>query len=217
MALKAVHPALQVGGPSSANLENVADLIADTQKAKIPLDFISSHHYPSDPSCSHAGGGKNTQRAECFSLDVLESAALAKDAALPFFLSEYKDGLQGGPGTGFGGTHGDLSYAAAFVVHTLPKLGALDVVSWWTFSDIFEENWMIGYVRARAPSSDAPSSALERPARLLPLAGRLRALAGRGRAVTSPRWCPADALTACTDSCAPSPPLRSPSMAATDC
>ena len=119
VALKAVHPALQVGGPSSANLEHVADLIADTIKAQIPLDFISSHHYPSDPSCSRAGGGKNTMNANCFSLDVLESATIAKEAALPYFLSEYKDGLQGGPGTGFG-------------------------VSWWTFSDVFEENWMIG-------------------------------------------------------------------------
>ena len=142
-ALKAVHSALQVGGPSSANLEHVADLIADTAKAKIPLDFVSTHHYPSDPSCSHSG--KHSAKAECFSLDVLESAALAKNASLPFLLSEYKDGLQGGPGTGFGGKHGDLSYAASFVVHTLPRLTSLDVVSWWTFSDIFEENWMIGY------------------------------------------------------------------------
>ena len=143
-AVKAVHPSLKVGGPSSANLANVADLIAEAAKSQIPLDFVSTHHYPSDPSCSHTGG-KNAQRAECFSLDVLESAALAKKASLPFYLSEYKDGLQGGPGTGFGGKHGDLSYAAAFIVHTLPLLGSLDVVSWWTFTDIFEENWMIGY------------------------------------------------------------------------
>ena len=76
--------------------------------------------------------------------DVLESAALATKASLPFLLSEYKDGLQGGPGTGFGGKHGDVAYAAAFVMHTLPRLTSLEVVSWWTFSDIFEENWMIG-------------------------------------------------------------------------
>jgi len=143
-ALKAVHPSLKVGGPSSANLANVADLIAATTTGKIPLDFVSTHHYPSDPSCSDASGGKNSQHAECFSLDVLDSAALAKAAGLPFFLSEYKDGLQGGPGTGFGGKHGDTAYAAAFVMHTLPRLTSLDVVSWWTFSDVFEENWMIG-------------------------------------------------------------------------
>ena len=142
-ALKAVHPALQVGGPSSANLEHVADLLAAATSGDIPLDFLSTHHYPSDPSCSHAEG-PNAMRAECFTLDVLESAAVAKNASLPYILSEYKDGLQGGPGTGYGGQHGDTAYAAAFVTHTLPLLTSLDVVSWWTFSDIFEENWMIG-------------------------------------------------------------------------
>lgn len=93
--------------------------------------------------CAHSSG-KHAHDAECYSKDVLASAALAKGAQLPFVLSEMKDGLQGGPGTGYGGTHGDTSYAAAFIVHTMPLLTSLEVVSWWTFSDIFEENWMIG-------------------------------------------------------------------------
>ena len=141
-ALKAVHPSLIVGGPSSANLADIPELIADAAALGVPLDFVSSHHYPSDPSCSHAG--PHAGKAECFSLDVLAAAAVATNASKPFYLTEYKDGLQGGPGTGFGGRHGDTAYAAAFVVHTLPRLTSLDLVSWWTFSDIFEENWMIG-------------------------------------------------------------------------
>ena len=36
----------------------------------------------------------------------------------------------GGPGTGFGGKHGDLSYAAAFVMHTLPRLTSLKHFHW---------------------------------------------------------------------------------------
>ena len=54
-ALKAVHPSLKVGGPSSANLANVADLIADTSKAGIPIDFVSTHHCePADPNHTRA-------------------------------------------------------------------------------------------------------------------------------------------------------------------
>jgi hypothetical protein len=110
------------------------------------LVLSSSHHYPSDPSCSR--GGPHANQSECFSLDVLAAAGIAANSShsspKPFYLTEYKDGLQGGPGTGFGGRHGDTSYAAAFVMHTLPLLTPLEVVSWWTFSDIFEENWMIG-------------------------------------------------------------------------
>lgn len=141
-ALKDVHPALKVGGPASANLANIADLIHDTAAMKIPLDFISTHHYPSDPSCSSSG--PHSALPDCYAADVLEAAELATNASLPFLLTEMKDGLQGGPGTGFGGKHGDTAYAAAFIFHTIPLLTSLEVVSWWTFSDIFEENWMIG-------------------------------------------------------------------------
>ena len=142
-ALKDVHPALQIGGPSSAGLEFVADFIADTAKGGMAVDFVSTHHYPSDPSCSHAGG-EHAADPDCFAKDVLASAAIAEAANKPFLLTEYKDGLQGGPGTSFGGKHGDMSYAAAFVMRNIPLLASLDVLSWWTFSDIFEEGSMYG-------------------------------------------------------------------------
>ena len=32
-----------------------------------------------------------------------------------------------------------MSYAAAFVFHTVPQLTDLDAFSWWTISDVFEE------------------------------------------------------------------------------
>ena len=49
---------------------------------------------------------------------------------LPFLITEYKDGLQGGPGTSYGGKHGDMAYAAAFIIHTTPQLTDLDAFSW---------------------------------------------------------------------------------------
>ena len=57
---------------------------------------------------------------------------------------EYKDGLQGGPGCAYGGKHGDMAYAAAFILHTVPQLTGLDAFSWWTISDVFEEGWLSG-------------------------------------------------------------------------
>ena len=144
-ALKAVHPALRVGGPSSAGLEHVADLVRDARRMGVPLDFVSTHHYPSDPSCADASaGGKYALDPDCFAKEVLESAKIATDARLPFLLTEYKDGLQGGPGIGHGGPHGDAAYAAAFIIRTVPQLSSLHALSWWTFSDIFEETWMDG-------------------------------------------------------------------------
>eukprot|EP00962_Isochrysis_galbana_P000107 scaffold32_cov120-Isochrysis_galbana.AAC.1 len=81
---------------------------------------------------------------DCFVADVRAAVAVATQAGKPLFLTEYKDGLQGGPGTGFGGRHGDTAYASAFIVHTVPQLASVEVLSWWGLSDILEENWMIG-------------------------------------------------------------------------
>lgn len=41
-----------------------------------------------------------------------------------------------------GGSHRDTSYAAAFVMHNVPDLTSFDILSWWTFTDVFEEDWM---------------------------------------------------------------------------
>ena len=68
---------------------------------------------------------------------------MAKSHSMPFFLSEYNDGL------GFGCCH-DRSYAAAFLAHhallwqneSLIDHSYFAGISYWTFSDIFEELYM---------------------------------------------------------------------------
>ena len=65
---------------------------------------------------------------------VLEAQALAEEAKLPFYITEYNDGL--------GSSSRDDSSAAAFVFRQIGQLEKLDMFSWWTFSDVFEEDWM---------------------------------------------------------------------------
>lgn len=138
LAIKAVHPSLQIGGPASAGLQYVQEFVDDTKKMKIPVDFVSTHSYPSDFYCS------STKDPDCFVKKVLASRDIAQKSGLPFLITEYKDGLQGGPGCAFGGKHGDMAYAAAFIMHTTPMLTDLDAFSWWTISDVFEEGWLNG-------------------------------------------------------------------------
>lgn len=90
------------------------------------------------PRCS------NTKDPDCFTKKLLATRAIAQKAGYPFLLTEYKDGLQGGPGCAYGGKHGDMAYAAAFILHTVPQLTDLDAFSWWTISDVFEEGWLSG-------------------------------------------------------------------------
>ena len=62
-------------------------------------------------------GPERTPDPDCFAKKLLASREIAQKGGLPFMITEYKDGLQGGPGCAYGGKHGDMAYAAAFIIH----------------------------------------------------------------------------------------------------
>ena len=47
-ALKAQDPGLKVGGPATSNNAWITDMIDFCKKSGAPLDFITTHHYPTD-------------------------------------------------------------------------------------------------------------------------------------------------------------------------
>ena len=47
-AVKSVGANLRTGGPATANNEWIPDFVNYCEKNSVPLDFISTHHYPSD-------------------------------------------------------------------------------------------------------------------------------------------------------------------------
>ena len=73
-----------------------------------------------------------TKNVLSFQQVLLKARSFAHEAGLPFLITEYKDGLQGGPGnaTVHSGHHGDRSYAAAFVMRNIPLLTSLDMLSY---------------------------------------------------------------------------------------
>lgn len=48
VALKNVDQRLQLGGPATANNEWIAELVDFCEQNNAPLDFVSTHHYPTD-------------------------------------------------------------------------------------------------------------------------------------------------------------------------
>ena len=130
-ALKAVDASLKVGGPATMQTLDVPEFIANASAMKIPVDFVSSHYYPTDPQCQTDA---TKAHIDCFAEQVLAAQRHAHKAGLPFWLTEYNNGL--------GGTSRDDSSAAAFVFRTIGLVQALDAFSWWTFTDVFEEGWM---------------------------------------------------------------------------
>jgi len=135
--IKAVDPALQVGGPATANDEWIADFVSFCRHETLPFDFISTHHYPTD-ALGKPGDDTETQLSLA-TRDVLPQRvqkACAEAAGTPVYYTEWCDSSNP-----FFHRH-DEPYAAAFMVKNFIDVAKLvKAYSWWTFSDIFEENY----------------------------------------------------------------------------
>ncbi|HVC00702.1 MAG TPA: hypothetical protein VND80_00725 [Steroidobacteraceae bacterium] len=136
-AIKSVDAALQVGGPATAANAWVEDFIAFCRTNRLPLDFISTHQYPTD-AFGKPGDDTEMQLAASTRSVLREQARGVRRQAgsLPVYYTEWctssnpRDHLH------------DEPYAAAFIVKTvLEACGLVQGYSYWTFSDIFEENY----------------------------------------------------------------------------
>jgi len=106
----------------------VSQFVQQCKDNKIPFDFVSTHHYPSDPACPK----KDMWDPTCFSRNVRDSRKSVAD--YPFYLTEYNVGCC------LGYSQHDTTAAAAFAFRQVGELNDdLDVMSYWTFTDIFEE------------------------------------------------------------------------------
>lgn len=136
-AIKSVHSSLKVGGPATANNQWIEEFREFCERQKLPIDFISTHHYPTD-AFGRPGDDTETQ------LSMSQRGALWQQAQdsrrraldLPLYYTEWN--TSSNP---FDALH-DQPYAAAFIVKSvMDVVGVVDAYSFWTFSDIFEENY----------------------------------------------------------------------------
>jgi xylan 1,4-beta-xylosidase len=137
-AIKGVDAALRVGGPATANNEWITDFLDFCEKYQLPVDFVSTHHYPNDAALAEPGDETETQLAKSRRSVLREQAQDVKCRARgqPVYYTEWntssnpRDPLH------------DEPYAAAFVTKTAMEAnGLVEGYSFWTFSDIFEENY----------------------------------------------------------------------------
>jgi xylan 1,4-beta-xylosidase len=136
-ALKAVDADLRVGGPATADNAWVADFVAFCRRSSIPFDFISTHHYPTD-AFGKPGDDTLAELADSRRSVLRDEAAQARREAdgKPLYYTEWS--TSSNP---FDPLH-DQPYAAAFIVKTVLEVRDLVLgYSYWTFSDIFEENY----------------------------------------------------------------------------
>ena len=136
-AIKGVDPSLRVGGPATAANGWITEFVDFCGKNNVPVDFISTHHYPTD-AFGKPGDDTETQLAKSERSVLREQAqdVRARAQGLPVYYTEWntssnpRDPLH------------DEPYAAAFVTKTVMEAnGLVDGYSFWTFSDLFEENY----------------------------------------------------------------------------
>ena len=147
LALKKIDSALLVGGPSTAQLGWIPELIQYCASHGVPLDFVSTHVYPDDPQKYIFG------KDHLYSFEqviprgvehVKQQVENSKMPRLPLWITEWS------------------SQNPAFIADTIKNcVGLAEAMSYWTFSNVFEEGGVPSgifnsYVRHAGPVGNRP-------------------------------------------------------------
>jgi xylan 1,4-beta-xylosidase len=138
--LKSVSPRLRVGGPATAAASWVPDFLKYTAANHVPVDFVSTHAY-ADDTVENLFGTEEQNIAEQIPMDNRVCRAVSKVHGeikasampdLPLFLTEWN--VQGEYESR------DTIFVGPALANTIRQCdGMVKMMSFWTFSDVFEE------------------------------------------------------------------------------
>jgi xylan 1,4-beta-xylosidase len=135
-ALKSVSPRIRVGGPATAAAAWVDDFLKYTKEHKAPVDFVSSHGYADDTVENLFGTNEDIPMKDrvCRAVaKVKNQMRAAGKGDLPLLWTEWNV-----PGEN---EVRDTDFVGPALAHTIRGCdGLADALSFWTFSDVFEED-----------------------------------------------------------------------------
>ena len=139
---KDVNPKLRVGGPSTAAADWVTPFLEHVTKENIPIDFVSTHGYADDTveNLFHTKEEIPLQQRVCRAIGKVhdEIKASAKPN-LPLMWTEWNV-----PSFGDEYKARDTTYVGAALADDIRQCdGLVDILSYWTFDDVFEENGVV--------------------------------------------------------------------------
>ena len=141
-ALKSVSRRLRVGGPATAQAAWIPAFLAHVHKAGIPIDFVSSHVYGDDTAENVFHTQEQIPRKDmvCRAVAKVHDEILASPyPKLPLAFSEYNASYANLPNVT------DTVFMGPWLANTIRACaGKIAMMSYWTFSDVFEE---LGVVR----------------------------------------------------------------------
>ncbi|HEV2314613.1 MAG TPA: hypothetical protein VGR94_04850 [Candidatus Acidoferrales bacterium] len=139
--LKEVSPRLRVGGPSTAQAAWVDSFIQHDVENKVPVDFISTHVYGNDTAANVFGTNENIPRDRmvCRAAKKVHDEVLASALPqLPVIFSEYNGSYANEPDVT------DSIFMGPWLADTIRQCdGLVKMLSYWTFSDVFDEQGVI--------------------------------------------------------------------------
>ncbi len=167
LTIKNVDPKLRVGGPATSNFDMDKKILEAAEKSgkpfdpatipwlpiwiddftkyckenNLPVDFISTHPYPQNFAIDSPGmpKGHGYRRSIDSTRDDLRMLRKIVDAG-PYPKAEIQLTEWSSSPSPLDHSHDSLA-AAAFVVKTnLESVGLVDSLSYWVFTDVFEEN-----------------------------------------------------------------------------
>ncbi len=140
-AIKKVSPRIRVGGPSTAQAAWVAPFLAHCKQNDVPVDFVSTHVYANDTAKDVFGTSEQIPRNQmvCRSVKkVHDEIGASAFPQMPLIFSEYNASYANEPDVT------DTVYMGPWIATTISQCdGLTESMSYWSFSDVFEEQGVV--------------------------------------------------------------------------
>ena len=139
--VKSVDPRLRVGGPATAQAAWADVFIRHCVENNVPVDFVSSHVYGNDKSEDVFGTSEKIPRDQmvCRAVKKVHDQIKASTKPdLPLIWSEFNASYMNETAVT------DSTYMGPWLADTIRQCdGLVDMMSYWTFSDVFEEQGVV--------------------------------------------------------------------------
>ncbi|HYL37103.1 MAG TPA: glycosyl hydrolase family 39 [Bryobacteraceae bacterium] len=140
-AIKRADPGLRVGGPATAQAAWIDAMIEHSVEASVPLDFISTHVYANDTAENVFGSHEQIPRRDMVGRavrNVYDQVKASPRPDLPILWTEYNASYKNEIDVT------DSAYMGPWLANNIRLCdGLVTSMSYWTFSDVFEEQGVI--------------------------------------------------------------------------
>jgi xylan 1,4-beta-xylosidase len=140
-AVKSVDSALRVGGPATAQAAWIDAFIAHCSEKHVPFDFVSTHVYGNDTAQDVFGDNRKLARRDMVAASEKKVFGQVKASAAPntpIIWSEYNATYMNQPQVT------DSAFMGPWLAnHIRESDGLVTLISYWCFSDVFEEQGVV--------------------------------------------------------------------------